>query len=171
MPALAGAGFHAVAPDMRGFSQTEARDDIAFYTIVHNIADMVQLGSTLGEQQAVLVPVRRRLSPAHLRCSRSIKSEARFSFLASMSARLNLVDENVAAKLAVTKLLGEASLDVHVGHHVKPQTPPRKSDSVLDSVELPPSPWIASSFVCVAAKPSKSAPICVTFIADSCALT
>jgi alpha-beta hydrolase superfamily lysophospholipase len=55
LPALAEAGFHAVAPDMRGFGQTEAPDDIAEYTIGHNIADMVQLVSALGEQQAVIV--------------------------------------------------------------------------------------------------------------------
>jgi epoxide hydrolase A/B len=55
LPALAGAGFHAVAPDMRGFGQTEAPDDIASYTIVHNVADMVQLVSALGEQQAVII--------------------------------------------------------------------------------------------------------------------
>ena len=55
LPALAEAGFHAVAPDMRGFGQTEAPDDIAEYTIGHNIADMVQLVLTLGEQQAVIV--------------------------------------------------------------------------------------------------------------------
>ena len=55
LPALAAAGFHAVAPDMRGFGKTEAPDDIAEYTIVHNIADMVELVSTLGEQQAVIV--------------------------------------------------------------------------------------------------------------------
>jgi len=53
--ALAEAGFHAVAPDMRGFGQTEAPDDIAEYTLGHNIADMVQLVSMLGEQQAVII--------------------------------------------------------------------------------------------------------------------
>jgi pimeloyl-ACP methyl ester carboxylesterase len=55
LPALAEAGFHAVAPDMRGFGQTDAPDDIAEYTIGHNIADMVQLVAALGEQQAVIV--------------------------------------------------------------------------------------------------------------------
>jgi pimeloyl-ACP methyl ester carboxylesterase len=55
LPALAEAGFHAVAPDMRGFGQTEAPDDISEYTIGHNIADMVQLVSALGGQQAVIV--------------------------------------------------------------------------------------------------------------------
>ena len=53
--ALADAGFHAVAPDMRGFGQTDAPEDISAYTIVHNIGDMVQLVSTLGETQAVII--------------------------------------------------------------------------------------------------------------------
>ena len=55
LPALAEAGFHAVAPDMRGFGQTEAPDDIAEYTVGHNLADMVQLVSVLGEKQAVII--------------------------------------------------------------------------------------------------------------------
>jgi pimeloyl-ACP methyl ester carboxylesterase len=45
LPALAEAGFHAVAPDMRGFGQTEAPHDIAHYTLAHSVADMVQLVS------------------------------------------------------------------------------------------------------------------------------
>jgi pimeloyl-ACP methyl ester carboxylesterase len=55
LPALAEAGFHAVAPDMRGFGQTEAPEDSADYTLGHNVADMVQLVSVLGEKQAVII--------------------------------------------------------------------------------------------------------------------
>jgi len=53
--ALAEAGFHAVAPDMRGFGQTDAPEDVSAYSVVHNVGDMVQLVSTLGEQQAVII--------------------------------------------------------------------------------------------------------------------
>jgi pimeloyl-ACP methyl ester carboxylesterase len=53
--ALADAGFHAVAPDMRGFGQTDAPEDVCSYTIVHNVGDMVQLVSTLGEKQAIII--------------------------------------------------------------------------------------------------------------------
>lgn len=53
--ALADAGFHAVAPDMRGFGQTDAPEDISAYTIVHSVGDMVQLVSSLGEKQAVII--------------------------------------------------------------------------------------------------------------------
>jgi pimeloyl-ACP methyl ester carboxylesterase len=40
---------------MRGFGQTDAPDDVSAYTIVHNVGDMVQLVSALGEQQAVII--------------------------------------------------------------------------------------------------------------------
>ena len=53
--ALGEAGFHAVAPDMRGFGQTDAPEDVSAYTIVHNVGDMVQLVSALGDQQAVII--------------------------------------------------------------------------------------------------------------------
>jgi pimeloyl-ACP methyl ester carboxylesterase len=55
LPALAEAGFRGVAPDMRGFGQTDAPEDVCAYTIVHNIGDMVQLVKALGEQQAVII--------------------------------------------------------------------------------------------------------------------
>jgi pimeloyl-ACP methyl ester carboxylesterase len=53
--ALAQAGFHAVAPDMRGFGQTSAPDDAAAYTILHNVGDMVALAVALGRSRALIV--------------------------------------------------------------------------------------------------------------------
>src|SRR5438270_1837193 len=55
IPALAAAGFHVVAPDMRGFGQTQAPPDIASYTILHNVGDMVGLVAALGETRAIIV--------------------------------------------------------------------------------------------------------------------
>jgi epoxide hydrolase A/B len=55
LAALAGAGFRAVAPDMRGFGQTTAPDDAAAYTILHNVGDMVALVAALGETRALIV--------------------------------------------------------------------------------------------------------------------
>ena len=49
MTALAEAGFRAVAPDMRGFGRTSAPEDVAAYTILHNVGDMVALVAALGE--------------------------------------------------------------------------------------------------------------------------
>ncbi len=55
LPALANAGFHAVAPDMRGYGRSDAPPDVADYTIMHLIGDMVGLVAALGETQAVIV--------------------------------------------------------------------------------------------------------------------
>ena len=53
--ALAGAGFHAVAPDMRGYGRTESPDEASAYTVVDLVADMVALVDALGAEQAVIV--------------------------------------------------------------------------------------------------------------------
>lgn len=55
IPALAEAGFHAVAPDMRGFGRSTAPADIDAYSIVDTVGDMVALVTALGEKQAVIV--------------------------------------------------------------------------------------------------------------------
>ena len=55
LPALAGAGFRAVAPDMRGYGRTTAPEAIDAYTILHLVGDMVALVGALGETQAVIV--------------------------------------------------------------------------------------------------------------------
>jgi pimeloyl-ACP methyl ester carboxylesterase len=52
--ALAGAGFHAVAPDMRGYGQTDRPDEIDKYTIFHLVGDMVGLLDALGAESAVI---------------------------------------------------------------------------------------------------------------------
>jgi pimeloyl-ACP methyl ester carboxylesterase len=49
IPALAAAGFHVVAPDMRGFGQTTAPADVNAYSILDNVGDMVALVQALGE--------------------------------------------------------------------------------------------------------------------------
>ena len=55
IPALAAAGFHVVAPDMRGFGRTGAPADIDAYSIFHTVGDMVALVAATGEKQAVIV--------------------------------------------------------------------------------------------------------------------
>jgi pimeloyl-ACP methyl ester carboxylesterase len=52
--ALAEAGFHAVAPDMRGYGQTEKPAGIEQYTLFHLVGDMVGLVDALGVSQAVI---------------------------------------------------------------------------------------------------------------------
>ncbi len=55
IPALAAAGYHAVAPDMRGYGGTDAPPAIEDYDIFHLCGDLVGLIDALGEQDAVLV--------------------------------------------------------------------------------------------------------------------
>lgn len=53
--ALAAAGYRAVAPDMRGFGQTDRPEAVEQYTQLHHVGDMVGLLDALGERTAVIV--------------------------------------------------------------------------------------------------------------------
>ncbi len=55
LPALAAAGYHAVAMDMRGYGSTTQPKEIASYTVSHLIGDVVGTVAALGEQSAVVV--------------------------------------------------------------------------------------------------------------------
>lgn len=55
LPALAAAGFRAVAPDQRGYGQSDAPHEIEAYDQVTLAADVAGLIQALGEEQAVLV--------------------------------------------------------------------------------------------------------------------
>ena len=52
--ALAAAGFHAVAPDMRGYGETEQPGAIDQYTLLHLVGDMVGVLDALGVETAVI---------------------------------------------------------------------------------------------------------------------
>ncbi len=54
LPALAAAGFRAVAPDMRGYGGTGRPEAIDQYTLFHLVGDMVGLLDALGADQAVI---------------------------------------------------------------------------------------------------------------------
>jgi len=54
LPTLAEAGFHAVAPDMRGYGQTDRPEAIDQYTLLHLVGDMVGLLDALGAEEAVI---------------------------------------------------------------------------------------------------------------------
>jgi pimeloyl-ACP methyl ester carboxylesterase len=54
LQALSQAGFHAVAPDMRGYGNTDGPADIERYTLLHLVGDMVGVLDALGEKQAVI---------------------------------------------------------------------------------------------------------------------
>ena len=55
LPALAAAGFHAVAPDMRGYGATDAPDAIDRYTLLHLVGDVIGILDALGAETAVVV--------------------------------------------------------------------------------------------------------------------
>lgn len=55
LPALAAAGFRAVAPDLRGYGGTESPPGPERCTLLHHAGDLVALVKALGETQAVLV--------------------------------------------------------------------------------------------------------------------
>jgi pimeloyl-ACP methyl ester carboxylesterase len=54
LPALAKAGFRAVAPDLRGYGQSDRPEEVEKYTILHDIGDIVGLVNALGAKQAVI---------------------------------------------------------------------------------------------------------------------
>jgi pimeloyl-ACP methyl ester carboxylesterase len=54
LPALADAGFHAVAPDLRGYGQTDRPEKLEAYDIFQLTGDVVGLVRALGEESAVI---------------------------------------------------------------------------------------------------------------------
>jgi len=55
LPALAEAGYHVIAPDQRGYGQTDCPDAIDAYTLLHLTGDMVGLVQALGAERAVII--------------------------------------------------------------------------------------------------------------------
>ena len=54
LPALAKAGFRAVAPDLRGYGLSDRPEEVEKYTILDHIGDIVGLVDALGAKQAVI---------------------------------------------------------------------------------------------------------------------
>ncbi|MEO7428172.1 MAG: alpha/beta hydrolase, partial [Acidimicrobiales bacterium] len=55
IPALADAGFHAIAPDMRGYGRSSQPAEISDYDIVHLTDDLIAVLDDLGDERAVFV--------------------------------------------------------------------------------------------------------------------
>jgi pimeloyl-ACP methyl ester carboxylesterase len=53
--ALSEAGFHAVAPDQRGYGRTDRPEAVDRYTLLHMVGDLVGLVDALAERTAFLV--------------------------------------------------------------------------------------------------------------------
>jgi epoxide hydrolase A/B len=55
LAALAEGGFHAVAPDMRGYGQTDQPEPVDQYTLLHLVGDTVGLLDALGVTNGVII--------------------------------------------------------------------------------------------------------------------
>jgi len=55
LPALAAAGYHAVAPDLRGYGESDAPEPVESYSLRNQTADIIGLLDALDAEQAVLV--------------------------------------------------------------------------------------------------------------------
>jgi len=55
IPALAAAGYHVVAPDQRGYGQTDRPSEVRSYSMFHLVGDVVGLIKAMGEKTAVVV--------------------------------------------------------------------------------------------------------------------
>src|SRR5260370_612053 len=53
--ALAEAGLHGIAPDMRGYGQTDRPEQLDRYTLLHLVGDVVGLLDALGAETAAIV--------------------------------------------------------------------------------------------------------------------
>ena len=55
IPVIAAAGYHVIAPDMRGFGKSDKPPAVEDYDIVHLSNDIVGLVDAMGEKQAILI--------------------------------------------------------------------------------------------------------------------
>ena len=55
LPALAKSGYHAVAPDMRGYGKTDAPEKVEDYDTIHLTGDIVGIIDSLGEKNAIII--------------------------------------------------------------------------------------------------------------------
>ncbi len=55
LTALAEAGYRGIAPDMRGFGQTDRPEEIEKYTLFHLVGDMIGILDGLEVDKAVIV--------------------------------------------------------------------------------------------------------------------
>ncbi|HVY89738.1 MAG TPA: alpha/beta hydrolase [Hyphomonadaceae bacterium] len=55
IPAIAAAGYHVIAPDMRGYGKSDKPPAVEDYDIVHTSGDIVGLVDAMGEKKAILI--------------------------------------------------------------------------------------------------------------------
>ena len=84
LPALAEAGFHAVAPDVRGYGRTDAPEPVESYSMLNMTSDITGLLDVYGESTAVVVG-QDWGSDIAWRCA--LLHPARFSAVVALSVR------------------------------------------------------------------------------------
>jgi len=55
IPAIADAGFHVVAPDVRGYGDSDKPNEVDAYAMTEHLADLNGIMDALGEKQAVII--------------------------------------------------------------------------------------------------------------------
>jgi pimeloyl-ACP methyl ester carboxylesterase len=55
LPALVGAGFRVIAPDLRGFGESDRPEEVEAYSLLHSLADVVAVLDALGVGRAHVV--------------------------------------------------------------------------------------------------------------------
>jgi pimeloyl-ACP methyl ester carboxylesterase len=55
LAALGAAGYHVIAPDQRGYGQTDMPDDVGAYTQLHLVGDIVGMLHAMGVERAAVV--------------------------------------------------------------------------------------------------------------------
>lgn len=55
IPAIANAGFHVVAPDVRGYGDSDKPHEVDAYAMTEHLADLNGIMDALGEKQAVII--------------------------------------------------------------------------------------------------------------------
>lgn len=53
MSGIAQRGYHVVAPDLRGFGETDVPEGVHNYTIMHVVGDLVSLIDALGKEKVL----------------------------------------------------------------------------------------------------------------------
>ncbi|WP_372707823.1 alpha/beta fold hydrolase [Brevundimonas sp.] len=151
--ALADAGFHAVAPDMRGYGGTDKPEDVSAYSILHLVGDMVDLVRALGETSCIVVGHDWGAPIAwHCALMRPDMFRAVFGLSVPFQPR-RPKGPPTAAMAAISKRLGRGDLyisrfqaeDAHQAFDADPATALRKAFYAYDGAT--PDGWQSTGFV------------------------
>ncbi|KAG6554284.1 hypothetical protein Mapa_004200 [Marchantia paleacea] len=128
IPVLANAGYHVVAPDMRGYGQTEAPADPTKYTSLHIVGDVVALIEALGEKQVYLVGhdwgaiqawYTALFRPDLIKCVVALSVAFSFAFRHPKYSMLDMVRAQAGDKLYIIQWQEPGKAEADLGKNVK----------------------------------------------------